>query len=108
MNLFAVAIISCDFARHCIAVTKIVAGIIGNFDMPFSGVRNSIDKSQWPVMSIAVDIHCFSPPISSLPVSQLKYSGCEVRARFAERMRTGRVRWREPNKRNEADGKFSP
>src|SRR5688572_31872387 len=63
MNLFAVAIIGCDFARHCIAVTKIVAGIIGNFDMHFSGLRNSINKSQWPVMSIAVDIHCFTPPL---------------------------------------------
>jgi hypothetical protein len=28
--------------------------------------------------------------------------------RFAERRRTGRVRWSETNKRNEADGKFSP
>jgi hypothetical protein len=25
--------------------------------MPFSRVRNLVDESQWPVMSIAVDIH---------------------------------------------------
>src|ERR687897_23113 len=77
MNFLTIAIIGCDFAWHSIAVTKVVTGIIGNFDMPFSRVRNFIDKSQWPVMSITVDIHRFNPPIS-LPVSRSKHSSCEA------------------------------